>query len=147
MRGSTSLSGDPQWAESPGPLSRQIKEFFSTLNRKTPKRAAEALLGSVALVERCDALLKQRQRNWLAQVGNDGDLRYALRDLLSARFYEQTDAPAGDAQALEECVESALRLYCTSRGKIDIDALLLDGTTAWPWGDPSKRLDPDGDAF
>ena len=130
LRGSTSVSGDVQWAQSPGPVLRQIQEFFSTLNRKTPKRAAEALLGSVALAERCDALLKQRQLKWLAQVRTEGDVRYALRDVLSARFYEQTDAAAGDAQALEVCVESALRLYCTSRGTIDIDALLLQDATA-----------------
>jgi hypothetical protein len=95
-------AGGPQWAERSGPLSRQLQDFFSALNRRTAEPVAQALLGLVALAERCDALLKQRQRNWLARGRAEGDLHYALRDLLSPRFYEQAQAPPGDRHALEE---------------------------------------------
>ncbi len=105
-RGSTNVSGDAQWAQSPGPLMRQIQEFFSSLNRKTPKRAAEALLGSVAVVQRCDELLKQHQRKW---SGTRSPLRPTRA--ASARLYEQTQAAPGDAQALEDWVVSVLRSH------------------------------------
>jgi predicted dehydrogenase len=128
IRGTRSESADPQWAERSGPLSRQLQDFFSALNRRTAEPVAQALLGSVALAERCDALLKERQRTWLARPRTQHDLRYALRDLLSARFYEQAHAAPGDAQALDNWLASALRRFHSCRAN-DIESLLQDPCT------------------
>lgn len=122
ISGSTSFGGDPQWTERPGPLSGQIQDFFAARGR-TAEPARQALLGSVALAERCDMLLKRRQREWLAPFRSERDLRYALQDLLSERFYKKRRARPGDARALDEWVANAVRQFRASAGGADIDAL------------------------
>jgi hypothetical protein len=127
--GATSASADPHWTQRSGPLSQQIQEFLSVASGGTPEDAGLALRGSVALAERCDALLKRGQKSWLALDRSESELRYALRDLLSPSLYERGLAEPGDAQALDYLADDALRRF---RNGTPVDALLPEPVTSLP---------------
>ena len=127
--GDTQQSGDPQWTEGPRPLARQIGEFLAAGKGRTSAAARHAILGSVALAERCDILLKQRQREWARPERADPELHYACRDLLAGRFYEEGRGRPGDAQALDAWISHKLRLFRSAAPDTDAEV---------PW-----RADPD----
>jgi hypothetical protein len=121
--GGAAESGDPQWAARTRPLARQIGEFLAAREARTNEAAAHALLGSVALAERCDILLKQRQRDWATPERAEGELHYALRDLLAGRFYGEGLGRPGDAQALDLWVDGKMRQFRTSKSEAGIESL------------------------
>jgi predicted dehydrogenase len=122
LSGSTRFSADPGWTERPGPLWGQIQDFLAALKGRTAEPDTHALLGSVGLVERCDALLKQRQRNWLRLSRTESELHYALRDMLCGRFYKEGHGRPGDVRALDAWVAIAVRQFRASGGDVDIDS-------------------------
>ena len=123
--GSNTISGDHNWDQTLKPVTRELLYFIEQLNHPSDHNLAfQKSVGSVALAESADSLLKQQQRSWLKHqyVGNlSDDTVVAIRDIICSELYNAGEIVPGNHDTLNKKVEFIIRMISSNKHTRKLD--------------------------
>jgi predicted dehydrogenase len=116
------MSSDPNWENSPKPVTRQLSHFFSIEeNALKYMDDSQAILGSVGFSENASNMLQEQQKATLRKALElnhkiENSVRLGLRELLSDALIKHGMVSIGDNDAIERKVVDIVE--CINSGSI-----------------------------